>query len=80
MDLDPLSTLIGTAAALVGSLAFLARAVTPGIVAWVGEDVRARRERREECAECEDERAALRQRVIVLENAIAAYRRTNPEA
>lgn len=67
MDFAPFATLIGAAAAFVGALAFLLRAATPAIVAWMSEDTQSRASVRRELADLRAERDALERRNAILE-------------
>ena len=70
MDFAPL---IGSVAAFVAALAFLARALTPAIVAWIGEDTKTRAALRLDLERCHGDRAALERRIAVLEAAWSTH-------
>lgn len=68
MDFAPL---IGACAAFVAAIAFLVRAATPAIVAWMAEDTHARAAMRAELAAMRAERDALERRNQILEMRLA---------
>ena len=78
--MDSWSTLIGAVAAFVAAIAFLARALTPSLVAWISEDVKGRAAVRRDLDRCHQDRDALARRVAVLEAAHAASVRVEEDS